>query len=127
MKFVYICYFFGFIVGAIGLFFLQNQFLVADHSFTYDLKEVYVFNVLFSIVLALQLLILSKTPKFTGQIGFLYLVSVVLKAALFCWIFREMLFSENGLSKFEAANLLIPLFLALFFEVIFMTKMLKNN
>ena len=117
------------IFGILGL--VCNQF----HSYFLDsvsvelpfpLLSVYLFHASFSIVLCIGFLSMYQMEKFKNQIGFLYMASVVVKAILFCIIFSNYLFKEGSFTRIEAASLLIPLFLFLFFEVFFITKLLKN-
>jgi len=90
------------------------------------LKAVYSFHFLFTLILVILLLILSYKEKFKDQIGFLYLVSMTLKIALFCFVFKAHIFNGNSFTRTESVNLLIPMSLALFFEVLFLSKILNG-
>lgn len=117
-----------FIAVAASIFFLHDYVLATNNlSLSFPLDQMYVFHVLFSIILVVTIYILGKKVKFQEQTGFLYLVSVFLKAIVFCFVFMPYIFSGQEFSKMEAASLLAPVFLALFFEVFFLYKLLKTK
>lgn len=90
------------------------------------LSQVYTFFSVFAFVVCVQLFILSKTEKFKDQLGFLYLVSIVLKMILFFVVFYKQIFTGEAFTNIEGINLLIPIALTLFLEVFFIRKLLKN-
>jgi len=90
------------------------------------LSKVYAFFTGYALAVCVQLLVLSKTEKFKDQLGFLYLVSIVLKMILFFVAFRKQIFTEGSFTNTEGINLLIPIVLTLFLEVFFMRKLFKN-
>lgn len=90
------------------------------------LSRVYAFFSVFALAVCVQLLVLSKTEKFKDQVGFLYLVSIVLKMILFFVVFYKQIFTGEALTNTEGINLLIPIALTLFLEVFFIRKLLKN-
>lgn len=91
-----------------------------------DLKSLYTFHVVFTFLLSIAFLYLSKTKKFKDQLGFLYLVALVLKIFLFCIVFNKVIFSNASFSTNEGSNLLTVIILPLFFEVFFISKILKD-
>ncbi len=91
------------------------------------LSEVYAFFSIFSLILCILLLRLSKTEKFKDQLGFLYLASVALKIMLFCFTFYRHIFIKGSFTSMESVNLLIPMILCIILEVFFISKILKNT
>lgn len=113
---------------------LIAAFLVLDHllsgtaqNLPFYFLGVYVFHAVASITLCAMLILARMSPKFTDQVGYIYLISVAVKAILFFVIFREPIFSSHSLSNQEALAMLIPLFLGLFFEVFFVAKLLNKS
>lgn len=90
------------------------------------LRQVYTFFSVFSLVVCSQLLVLSKSEKYKDQLGFLYLVSIVLKIILFFIVFYKQIFKGEAFTNIEGINLLIPIILILYLEVFFIGKLLKN-
>lgn len=109
------------------LIFLTHRYILLNTEVTlpFALLTVYVFHGLFSIGLILLFYFLEHTDKFKGQVGFLYLISVVLKAVLFFIIFNGVIFNDQTFTRIEAASLLTPLFIGLTFEVFILSKLLK--
>ncbi len=70
---------------------------------------------------------LSLKERFVGQIGYLYLGTLLLKLLLFSLIFKDFLFHEEEDSLAERISLLVPVFLFLFFEVIIIVKILGRT
>ncbi len=91
------------------------------------LDRVYLFLGGFSAFLLFQLFILSKNKRFEDQLGFFYLAGVALKLILFSVVFNERIFSSESFTKEQSANLLIPIVLTLFFEVVILVKILKQK
>ena len=98
---------------------------IADQS-PISLKNIYIFNTGFSILLCIAFILLSENQKFSDQLGFLYLGSVVLKIIGFCLVFYKPIFKTDSYTNIESVNLLIPIMLFLFLEVFFISKILKN-
>lgn len=91
------------------------------------LRQVYTFFTVFSLVVCSQLLALSKSEKYKDHLGFLYLVSIVLKMILFFIVFYKQIFNGEVFTNTEGINLLIPIILILYLEVFFIGKLLKNT
>ena len=91
-----------------------------------DIVNLYLFFALFSLGLCALLLVLQKTKKFKDQLGFLYLVSVALKIALFCLVFSKVIFSKESFTNTQSINLLIPMILLIGLEVFFISKLLNG-
>ena len=90
------------------------------------LSKVYAFFTGFALAVCVQLLVLSKIEKFKDQLGFLYLVSIVLKMILFFVVFYKQIFTGQAFTNTEGIKLLIPIILTLLVEIFFIRKILKN-
>lgn len=121
----------AYLVGFAGLSFLGYQahqllFSQIASISPIDLKHLYLFFGGFSFALCTLFLVLSKTEKFRYQLGFLYLVSVALKIAIFCAVFSDAIFSSQSFTNKETVNLLIPMILMIVLEVVFISKLLNS-
>lgn len=92
----------------------------------FSLNKVYLFYFLFSLVLCTKFKLLSSIPKIFSQLGFIYLITILLKLILFCGLFYEVIF-KNQLSLSTRISLCVPTLLFLIIEVFFVAKILKNN
>jgi len=92
-----------------------------------SLLNLYLFFTSFSLILCISFLYSQKTERFKDQLGFLYLLSVVLKIVVFCVVFRGAIFSQDSFTNKQTVNLLIPIFLMIVLEVFFISKMLNKN
>ena len=98
-----------------------------NSTLSYSLTEVYNFQAGFSLLICLNLLIIANiSDKFKEQIGFLYLLTIVLKVLFFSLAFKEVLFSDLALNKTDSLSLLIPVFIFLTYEVVIISKILNN-
>jgi len=111
----------------IVLVFLIHHYILSstEVALPFSLLLVYVFHGLFSIGLIFLFYSLEHTNRFKGQLGFIYLISVVVKAVLFFVVFSRVMFNDQASTKIEAASLLTPLLIGLCFEVFVLSKMLK--
>ena len=118
---------FSFFILAVAGFYV-HQFLLEDlaASSPIALQHLYAFFGFFSLCLCVLLYVLSKTQKFRDQIGFLYLVSVAVKIAFFCFVFYDAIFNTKSFTNKESINLLIPMFLMIILEVILLRRILNN-
>ena len=91
-----------------------------------QIEALYLFHSIFTFLLTFVLSLLIVNHKFKDQIGFLYLASMVLKLILFCVFFKSHIFNQNSFTNTESANLLIPMTLMLFFEILFLSKLLNR-
>ena len=109
--------------------FVLHKFLITQLSIQlpFSLINVYLFHIGFFLMLCVGFLYLFQTKKFRDQLGFLYLFSVALKIILFCIVFYKYIFSTQSYSTQANSNLLIPMALMLVFEVLFISKLLKNQ
>ena len=121
--------FFAFFLMCTVLTYYLHSYLITRYNSEslLSLDRVYLFLGGFSAFLLFQLFILSKNKRFEDQLGFFYLVGVALKLLLFSVVFREAIFSSQSFTKEQSANLLIPIVLTLFFEVLILVKILNKK
>ena len=116
----------GFVLISILVFYIHaHGFVKFAQNSPIALINLYMFFNMFSILLMFGLSRLKNT-KFQDQIGFVYLFSVAVKIILFCLVFYNPIFKTKAFTNIESINILIPIALTLFFEIFFMSKMLKN-
>lgn len=102
---------------AISIFFYSVK------SEALSLESVFAFHIVAaSVVYILVELTYQQLPN---QAGYAYLASVFIKAGLFMLIYMNLLFGEESLVKADRLMLLIPLFLGLLLEGLFIAKLLK--
>jgi hypothetical protein len=68
----------------------------------------------------------SNVNKIFEQLGFIYLVTIVLKLLLFCLIFYKSLFAEE-LLFIARISLFVPMIIFLLTEAVFVAKILKKK
>ncbi len=124
----FVRFFVIFLVCTILFYFIHIELLkhFESHSIL-ALDQVYLFLGGFSAFLLIQLFLLSKNDRFTDQLGFFYLVGVALKLILFSIVFKERIFSHESFTNEQSVNLLIPIILTLFFEVLILSKILNKK
>lgn len=114
-------------VGAIS-FFIQTAFHgVTQSDFVFLLKKSYTFHFLFSLTLVLAFEFLSKVKKMVDQLGFIYIGLLVFKIVVFSAMFQSQLMGDELLPHFYRVMILIPIFIFLTLEVIFVSKILRNK
>ena len=118
------------IVFVLVMFMGYGFFYYFSQSITQEIRlsplALFTFHTIFSLFLCITLAKLRTTQKFAEQVGFIYLGSVFIKVVLFSVLFRNTFFSEIPFTNIETINLLIPLFLGLFFEVFFLSRLLGH-
>ena len=119
-----------FLAFAISMFlghYIQTHFLNFSDPFIEFLTASYIFFTSITIVLCLGLFFLQKKKEFQHRLGFLYLFSVGFKIILFAAFFKKQIFDQSFDSNKELFNLLIVIGLTLFFEVLFISRLLNNS
>lgn len=104
-------------------FYTEKQDIVLPFS----LQKVYLFHVGFSLLMCINILLLSTVDKFVEQLGFIYLGSIILKLILFCVTFYKSIFIAENLSLVARIALFIPLFIFLSTETFFVAKILNKK
>ena len=124
----FVRFFVIFLVCSVLFYFIHIELLERfESNAILPLDQVYLFLGGFSAFLLIQLFLLSKNDRFTDQLGFFYLAGVALKLILFSIVFKERIFSLESFTNEQSANLLIPITLTLFFEVLILVKILNKK
>src|SRR5690606_1693869 len=79
----------------------------------FSLLDAYIFHFIFSFCICLFFKIASHKPKLFEQLGYIYLVSVLIKLFCFTALYKNSLFGDQVISTFESFQLLLPLFVFL--------------
>ena len=118
-------------LGAITLFFAFSYFphqyflSLQETTLRFSLFSIYVFHYIATILVYILVSIIAE--KMPNQAGYAYLASVFLKLGVFLMIFQSSIFSDEILSKIEKTALIIPLFLFLLIEAVFVSKVLNTK
>ncbi len=117
-----------FIALIVGYFIHDAALNYFQISHPFKLWKIYLFQCLATLILCSTFeIIAQKSKQYHDQLGFLYLGAMVVKILVFCLFFSSILFSSLVLSKLDSLSLLIPIFIFLFLEVIFIVKILNRN
>lgn len=122
---LYTSVFVGVFLIAFGLHkgYLENNQIEVPFS----LKKVYLFHLGFSLLICINFKLFSVVNKIFVQLGFIYLVTIVLKFVLFGVIFYQSIFNQENLIQEARISLLIPTILFLSTEAFFVVKILNKN
>lgn len=122
---LYTSVFVGVFLIAFGLHegYLENNQIEVPFS----LKKVYLFHLGFSLLICINFKLFSVVNKIFVQLGFIYLVTIVLKFVLFGVIFYQSIFNQENLIQEARISLLIPTILFLLTEAFFVVKILNKN
>lgn len=114
------------VVAFLASYFPHHLIIQAKEiNLSFSLLSVYVFYVIAALlVYAIVEFIAEKMPN---QAGYAYLASIFLKIGFFVLIFKSSVFSNDALSKIERISLIVPLFLFLILEAVFISKLLNNK
>lgn len=120
------------VLGFGALYFLGNyihQFTLTNlnKDVSFSLQKLYLFHAGFSILICVNFQVLSKIKKIHEQLGFIYLGTLLFKILLFSATFYTEIISEEGLTITSKISLLIPSFIFLLIEVIYVSKILNRN
>jgi DMSO/TMAO reductase YedYZ heme-binding membrane subunit len=117
-----------FSVVGLALYFLQSHFMGPANTLLQTLlRESYLFHGVFSLVVIILFFLLSTQKKFFPQLGFIYIGLLVFKIMVFTIIFQPYLLGDQLLSLAHRAYLLVPIFIFLMLEVIFLSKLLYKK
>lgn len=118
----------AFSLTMIAGYFLSSEYISSPlQSISFSIEAVYMFHSFFSLALCFMIFFLAKSPRFINQIGFIYLISFVFKLILFSVVFNSYVKNMNLNTVNESLMFLSPLFIALIFEVLFVSQILKRN
>ena len=110
-----------------GIAYFLHDYILAENSLRFELLHLYIFHFIFSLLICCLFQVLSNSQKWSHQLGFIYIFALVTKLLFFGLVFKDSVFKIESLTKTESFNLLIPMFLFLFLEVYFITKILKTK
>jgi len=114
-----------FIVGMLLIGFGHIKFFTFTDSFKDFLIASYIYLICATLAVCFLLAFLQNKKRFKHQIGYFYLFSVPLKIIIFIIIFQKQFSDQSSTSKQELTNCLFIMVLTLFFEVLFITKLLN--
>lgn len=109
-------------------FFLHEYYLEQNNVILpFLIKKVYLFHAGFSLLICVNFRLLSNVDKIFSQLGFIYLGCLFLKLILFCIVFYKSLFNDKILSEIAKFSLILPMFIFLLTEAIFIAKILNKK
>lgn len=111
----------------LSFFFHENYIENLGVILPFSLKKVYLFHLGFSLLICINFSLLSTVDKISDQLGFIYLGTILLKLILFCIVFYKAIFIKDDLSMTSRFSLVIPMFLFLSTEAVFIVKILNKN
>lgn len=122
----------GILLTFITLYFvLQNihGYLLEKNaiSLPYSLEKVYLFNTGFSILVCVNVLLLSTVNKFKEQLGFVYLIALFAKIILFSATFYKSIVKVDEMQMVAKISILVPLLIFLLTEIIFIAKQINQK
>ena len=109
-------------------FFLHQYYLdVNKFVLPFSLQKVYLFHVGFSLLICVNFRLLANVDKIFPQLGFIYLGCLFFKIIFFCVVFYESLFNDTILTKIAKISLILPMFIFLLTEAVFIAKILNKK
>jgi hypothetical protein len=109
-------------------FFLHQYYLdVNEFVLPFSLQKVYLFHAGFSLLICVNFRLLANVDKVFPQLGFIYLGCLFFKIILFCVVFYESLFNDTILTKIAKISLILPMFIFLLTEAVFIAKILNKK
>ena len=123
---------FTYIITFVMLFlagFYLHQYLLEKQAIIlpFSLDKIYLFHAFFSLVICINLRLISTVDKLFSQLGFIYLGTLLIKLILFGVFFYDPILTIEKLSFLEKLSLLIPVFIFLLTEAIFVVKILNKK
>lgn len=109
------------LVIAVSANIINEQLLTQKLRFS--LNAIYGFHAIATFIIYFLINLVYK--NLPNQAGYAYLISVFIKMGVFVLVFKTSVFSIDALTKPEKITLIVPLFLFLFLEAIFITKLLN--
>lgn len=111
----------------IGLYLHENGLERQTVILPFSLKKVYLFHLVFSLLICVNLKLFSTVDKVFEQLGFIYLGTLFLKIVLFCAIFYKSIFTEENLTQIVRLSLFFPAIIFLLTEAVFVAKVLNKK
>lgn len=108
---------------------LLHQYIIdyQETNIRFQLKPVYIFFVLASFLICILFKAFTLFEKTKEQLGFLYLFTLFVKIIIFSILFYNSIVGLQDITKIESLNLLIPLFVFLALEVVFVSRLLNQK
>ena len=122
-RYTFILFVLFFVSYSIHEMYLESKTILLP----FELKKVYLFHLGFSLLICVNFVLLSTVNKIFEQLGFIYLVTIVLKIVLFGIIFYQSIFKVENLNQEARISLLIPTILFLLTEAIFVIQILNKK
>ncbi|MFK7899328.1 MAG: DUF6168 family protein [Cyclobacteriaceae bacterium] len=97
-------------------------YLLNNSKIPFSLLSTYLFHAISSVIV--YVIIEFVYARLPNQAGYAYLATVFLKAGFFVFIFRQLMSSLDVLPISQRAALIIPMFLFLILEAIFLARLL---
>ncbi|ARV06970.1 hypothetical protein BTO04_09855 [Polaribacter sp. SA4-10] len=117
-----------FVVLFLIVFYSHQTFLSCKEiTLGFSLEKIYLFHAFFSALVCINLRVVSTVDKLFTQLGFIYLASLVIKLVLFCIFFYKSILTIETFTFSEKISLLIPIFIFLLTEVVFVAKTLNRS
>lgn len=109
--------------------FYSHQYFIDKNQvdLIFSLKKVYLFHAVFSLIICVKFYLMSLNEKLSQQLGFIYLVALVLKIIVFCAVFYNPILTTESLPKSNSISLLIPIAIFLIAEVSFVANILNRK
>lgn len=107
---------------------VHNYFLKQNQiQLSFSLKEMYAFHAIVSLGICIKIRVLSSFKSCFAQLGFLYLATFFIKLILFALFFYNPVFTSMHFEIQEKIALLIPLFIFLFTEAVFVVNIINKK
>ncbi|CAM1361781.1 DUF6168 family protein [Tenacibaculum xiamenense] len=107
--------------------YLPHYYILQEKELTlnFSLLSVYVFYAVSAVIIyGIVELIAEKIPN---QAGYAYLATMFIKIGFFLILFKSAIFGEDPSTKAEKISLILPFFLYLALEAVFISKLLNNK
>lgn len=121
-------YLLAFLVAFFFIYLIQN-YLIFNYleGIRYNLFDTNLFFCLASFFICVHLLVFSHIKSLEPFLGYIYLPTLFIKGILFYLLFKDPVFNIDNLTIAERLNLLIPFFIYLLIEVLFIIKILNSK
>ena len=123
---------FSYFVVFISLYFISfhlHQYYLEKNEIViaFSLEKMYIFLTGFSLLVCLNLLLLSTINNILDLLGFIYLFTIIIKIVCFSALFYESIILAENLSQNTRISIFISVFIFLLTEVIFIVKILNKK
>ena len=109
-------------------FFLHEYYLdKKELIIPFSLQKVYLFHAGFSLLICVNFRLLANVDNIFSQLGFIYLGCLFFKIILFCVVFYKSLFNDTILTEIAKISLILPMFIFLLTEAIFIARILNKK